>query len=123
MRRRLERLRHQIVQAGPTAIEPTRKDVSSVGVADEDEQALTEMLQVLASERNKKQSELLALIDRALGKLADRPAEYGQCEECQEEIPSRRLTLMPYATLCTSCQSEQDPKRGAGRRHLNDFSK
>jgi DnaK suppressor protein len=121
LRRRLERLRRELSAAGPVPIEPTRKDAATVGVADEDEQALTEMLQVLASQRNKKQSEIGGLIDRALGKLAERPDEYGRCEECEEPIPARRLQLMPYVLLCTACQAEKDPTRGVGRRKLTDY--
>jgi DnaK suppressor protein len=123
LRRRLERLQRELSAAGPIPIEPTRKDDATVGVADEDEQALAEMMQVLASQRNKKQSELSGMIARAMGKLADRPDEYGQCEECGEDIQPRRLELMPYVLLCTECQAEHDPKRGVGRRRLNDFEK
>jgi DnaK suppressor protein len=121
MKQRLVRLRASLVEKGDAKIEPTRKDASSVGVADEDEQALTEMLQILASSRNKQQSELVGLMDRALRKLADAPDEYGVCEECEEPIAPRRLELMPYATLCTECQAERDPKRGVRRRSAGDL--
>lgn len=122
-RRRLEALRAQIVNTGPARIEPTRKDASAVGVADEDEQALTEMLQILASSQNRRQSEEVARIDRSLRKLADAPETFGQCEECEEEIAPRRLALMPYATLCTDCQTARDPRRGEGRKSLTDFKR
>ena len=67
----LEKLRADTLAEGPQKIEPNRKDASSVGMADEDEQALSEMLQTLASQRNRKQAELIKQIDRALRKLAD----------------------------------------------------
>jgi DnaK suppressor protein len=118
---RLEKLREQLLSTGPAKIEPTRKDTSSVGVPDEDEQALTEMLQILASTQNRKQAEELGRIDRALRTLAERPEEYGVCDACGEAISPRRLELMPYVTLCTECQAEQDPRRGSGRRSLTDF--
>jgi DnaK suppressor protein len=120
-RRRLEALRAQLLAAGPARIEPTRKD--AVGVADEDEQALTEMLQILTSSKNRRQSEEIGRIDRALRQLADAPESYGRCEECEEEIAERRLLLMPYATLCTDCQAARDPRRGVGRRSLTDFER
>jgi len=81
----------------------------------------TEMLQILASSQNRKQSEELGLIDRALRKLAEAPGDYGMCEECDEPIAPRRLELMPYATLCTECQSARDPQRGKTRKSLTDF--
>lgn len=119
--RRLRALREQIVDAGPAKIEPNRKDATSSGVADEDEQALSEMLQVLASSQNRKQSDALSRIDRALRKLAEEPETYGLCEECEEEIARKRLDLMPYVGLCTECQAAHDPKRGVTRRSLREF--
>jgi DnaK suppressor protein len=121
--RRLEALRAQLQKAGPAKIEPNRKDSTATGVADEDEQALSEMLQVLASSQNRKQSDAIARIDRALRRLADDPDSFGLCEECEEEIPVKRLEVMPYATLCTECQAARDPRRGGTRRSLTDYEK
>lgn len=117
----LRRLRAQLVASGPARIEPNRKDPSSVGVSDEDAQALSEMLQVLASQRNRGQAELLGRIDRALRKLASTPEDFGLCEECEEELDPRRLALMPYATRCAGCQAKADPRVGGTRRKLTDF--
>jgi len=118
---RLEHLRVELLAAGPAKIEPTRKDDATVGVADEDEQALAEMMQILASTKNRKMSEELGLIERALRKLTEAPGDYGLCEECDEEIAPRRLELVPYATLCTECQAARDPRRGKTRKSLTDF--
>jgi DnaK suppressor protein len=79
------------------------------------------MLQTLASTRNRESAQLLAAIDRALAKLADRPDEYGTCEDCEEDIPARRLEVMPWAALCTECQSKQDPKRNVARKKITDY--
>jgi DnaK suppressor protein len=122
-RRRLEALRASIAASGPAKIEPTRKDTSAVGVPDEDEQALTEMLQILASTKNRRQSEEVGRIDLALRKLSEEPESYGVCEECEEDIAERRLELMPYATLCTECQAARDPRRGESRKSLTDFKR
>jgi DnaK suppressor protein len=120
-RKTLERLRAEALRAGPARIEPNRRDPSTAGVADEDEQALSEMMQVLASKRNEGQAALVARIDRALHKLADAPDEFGMCEECEEEIGAKRLAAVPYATLCLACQAKRDPKLGASRKKLTDF--
>jgi len=117
----LRQAREQLLRSGPAKIEPNRTDPVATGVADEDAQALSEMLQVLASQRNKGQADLLARIDRALRKLGDDPDEYGLCEECEEPIAPKRLTLMPYALLCTACQAAREPKRTPTRRKLNDL--
>jgi len=117
----LQRLRSELLRTGPAKIEPNRTDPATTGVADEDAQALSEMLQVLASQRNRGQADLIARIDRALRKLSDAPDDFGLCEECEEAIPPRRLELMPWATRCAGCQARHDPRLGAPRRKLTDY--
>jgi RNA polymerase-binding transcription factor DksA len=121
IKKRLLELRAETLAEGPARIEPNRKDVSAVGVADEDEQALSEMMQTLASQRNRKQAELVKQIDRALARLSSHPDLIGLCEECEEEIPEKRLKLMPYASLCAGCQAKHDPQRGVTRRSITDY--
>lgn len=118
---KLEALREEIVSTGPKKIEPNRQDSATVGVSDEDAQALSEMMQTLASQQNKKQAEVVGKIDHALRKLETDPDEFGVCEECGDDISDKRLAFMPYATLCIECQTAQDPKRGERRRHAGDY--
>src|SRR5512132_3308891 len=120
-RKTLERLRAEVLDAGPARIEPNRRDPATTGVADEDAQALSEMMQVLASKRNEGQAALLRRIDHALTKLVDAPEDFGLCEECDEEIAPQRLAAIPYATLCIACQAKRDPRLGASRKKLTDF--
>lgn len=120
-RAQLVKLRDELTTAGPAKIEPNRKDPTSVGVADEDEQALSEMLQTLASERNKQRASELAQIARALRKIDEAPGEFGLCEECEEDIAAKRLDHMPYVALCAECQAAKDPRRGVTRRSLTDY--
>jgi DnaK suppressor protein len=120
-RRKLERLRAEILRAGPARIEPNRRDPATTGVADEDAQALSEMLQVLASRRNEGKAALLREVDRALAKLADAPEDFGLCEGCEEPIAAKRLALVPWAVLCVACQARRDPKLGGSRKKLTDF--
>jgi len=117
----LEKLRREALAQGPARVEPNRRDAAEVGVADEDAQALSEMLQAISSQRNKGQAERVARIDRALRKLADEPEDYGLCEECGEEIAQGRLVAMPEATLCAECQAARDPRRGGTRRKVTDY--
>ncbi|HET7786517.1 MAG TPA: TraR/DksA C4-type zinc finger protein [Myxococcales bacterium] len=120
-RKRLEALRRETLAKGPARVEPNRRDAAEVGVADEDAQALSEMLQAISSQRNRGQAERVARIDRALRKLAKEPEEYGLCEECGEEIAQGRLSAMPEATLCAECQAARDPRRGGTRRKVTDY--
>jgi DnaK suppressor protein len=120
-REALEKLRDDTIAAGDAKIEPNRTDTAAVGVPDEDAQALSEMLQTLASQRNRKNGELLAQIARALRKAAEKPETFGTCEECEEPIAKKRIELMPYVTLCADCQSARDPARNVARRKITDY--
>lgn len=114
-------LRKQTLEKGPARIEPNRTDETSTGVADEDAQALSEMLQAISSNRNAAQSQRLSRIDRALQKLAGDGELFGLCEECEEPIPAARLKAVPDAQFCAACQGKRDPLRGQGRRKTTDF--
>jgi DnaK suppressor protein len=120
-RDRLLRLLGEVERAGPARIEPNRRDPSTSGVADEDAQALSEMLQVLASQRNKGQADLAARIEKALARLAEAPEDFGLCEECEEPIATGRLEAMPWATFCAGCQGRREPRLGASRKKLTDY--
>lgn len=117
----LQKRRAQLIAEGPAKIEPNRKDPTTVGVADEDEQALSEMLQTLASSRNRDNARKLQEIDRALRKLRDAPDEFGLCEDCGDDIPLRRLELMPETSYCAECQAHFDPERKMRRKTLTDY--
>src|SRR5262245_55568535 len=120
--RRLIALREELLGRGPSKIEHNRRDEATTGVADEDAQALSEMHQVLASQRNAGQADVLARITRAIDRLGSDPEGFGLCDECEEEIPFARLEALPYATLCASCQASRDPPRHVRRRSATDFS-
>jgi DnaK suppressor protein len=55
--------------------------------------------------KEQERRELLA-IERALSKLAS--GAFGTCEDCGEEIPSKRLLVLPEARLCANCQAFEE---------------
>ena len=106
----------------PLKIEPNRTDEGRVG-GDEDEQPLNEMLQAIASNRNRNSEGVLARVMRALGKLRTDPDSFGECEECGDEIPPGRLEAVPYVEFCVACQGQKDaPKSGHTRKKLTDYT-
>lgn len=38
--------------------------------------------------------------------------EYGVCQDCGDPINAKRLTAIPWTTLCISCQEEKDEVGG-----------
>lgn len=120
LRQRLLELKAEIIKAGTMEIEPARRDIAEVG-ADEDEAPLAEMLQVIASNRNKARAGELQKIEAALVRLEENPDDFGLCRMCEDEIAQGRLMAMPYVELCVDCQSKRDPARGGARRHLTDY--
>jgi DnaK suppressor protein len=120
-RKRLLDLRAEILGEGDVEIEPGRTDPTAVG-SNEDDQPLAEMSQTIASSRNRNRSDVLARVVAALARLEGDPDSFGQCVDCGEDIPPKRMLLMPYVELCVECQQGHDGPRATGsRRHLRDF--
>nr|WP_240358575.1 TraR/DksA C4-type zinc finger protein [Myxococcus vastator] len=115
-------LHSELTEKTPSRIEPNRTDDARIG-GDEDEQPLNEMMQAIASNRNRNMDGVLARVLKALGKLREDPDGYGECEDCGDEIPLGRLRAMPYAEFCVTCQGNKDgPKGRATRSKLTDYT-
>jgi len=71
---------------------------------------------VLANERDliveklNREADLLRQVANAMDRI--RTGEYGICLECGEPISARRLTALPWAALCLSCQEASDREPG-----------
>ncbi len=48
-------------------------------------------------------------IDEALKRLSEK--DFGNCLTCNKPINKRRLTAIPYASMCIQCQSKEETKR------------
>src|SRR5213079_1512651 len=55
----------------------------------------------------------LKSIQEALKRM-DR-GEFGECIRCGEDINDKRLTAVPWATMCITCQEEAE-REGSGQR-------
>ena len=52
---------------------------------------------------------ILYEIDEALKRVEEKG--FGNCLSCSKPINRRRLTAIPYASLCIACQSKEETKR------------
>ena len=60
----------------------------------------------LTVERLNRETFLLRQVADALDRIVT--GEYGTCLECEEPISAKRLTALPWAALCLSCQEVAD---------------
>jgi DnaK suppressor protein len=82
-------------------------------VQDMEEQSLSDLFQDMDFAVMQMKADTLAKIDEALLRLED--GSYGTCAECDGEVAEARLKAVPFATLCRSCQEEEEA-RAAGER-------
>ena len=59
-------------------------------------------------ELGEKEREQLKEVDDALERIES--SEYGYCSECGEDIPEKRLDLIPYAKWCVDCKEKMEAK-------------
>ena len=74
-------------------------------VIDQSANDLERTLHLVLRERGRSK---LKAIDEALERIED--GTFGFCEDCGEKIPLRRLEVMPFATTCRDCKSEQEKR-------------
>lgn len=118
---RLDALEAAALEAG--AVNVRADDIGPVpSAADEDEAPFKEMDQSIASSRNRARAEQVARIADARRRLTEDPDSFGLCEVCEDEIPPRRLELLPFVRRCVGCQSAAEARPGrAVRRKVTDY--
>ena len=78
---------------------------SSEGLAVDDQAPLLHEQFVALRQRGMNRRKL-NLIDAALERLNN--GDFGVCQECDQEIPLKRLTIIPWAAHCVACQERLD---------------
>ena len=59
-----------------------------------------------------RESRLLKSVEEALDRIET--GAFGVCLGCEEEIPEKRLSAVPWASHCLSCQEKLDRRRATG---------
>lgn len=75
---------------------------------DEVDHASAEINQSVIFRLRDRERILLQKIEHALKKIES--GEFGNCEECGEEIAAKRLEARPVTTLCIKCKEIQELK-------------
>lgn len=55
-------------------------------------------------------------IEQALAKINNHT--YGSCEDCEEQIPEKRLNINPYFTTCVICAELREKENNQRKRSL-----
>lgn len=55
------------------------------------------------------QQEFLYEIDEALKRMEEKT--FGRCENCEKDIPLKRLKAVPFARFCIKCQGEAEKSK------------
>lgn len=104
---RLEVERDELLERAKAALgELTDKVVETSGDEADEAAALSETHLNLRFRDRERQ--LLEKIQGALERIKD--GSFGDCEECGEAIPEKRLEIRPVATLCVKCKEIEEKR-------------
>jgi DnaK suppressor protein len=109
LRELLHQKRREVVQSIETQLgRQLSEDVqqqldAALDVGDQSQADLTKDMDLTFLER---QNETRKDIEAALGRIEE--GTYGLCESCGDEIPEKRLTAMPFARFCITCQERHE---------------
>jgi len=113
---RLRELRKSLIKRREAIIREAKEEIAKyvsgearqlVDTAlDEGDWAVVDISEDLNLSRLTAQKKTLHDIDESLRKIDE--GTYGVCEECGEEISDKRLSVLPTATLCLSCQENKE---------------
>jgi DnaK suppressor protein len=104
-RKQLEEKRDEIVKRAQQTLQQDMT-LDADDLPDEMDLASSEYLQAFTFRLRGREKNLLDKIQRALERLDN--GTFGICEECDEQISSKRLEARPETTLCIRCKEEQE---------------
>jgi DnaK suppressor protein len=78
--------------------------LASQGRIAEEDQAQLSHDEFVQLQLNKRDWDVLKLVNAALDRLS--AGDYGICQRCEEPIAPRRLEVIPWAKYCVSCQEK-----------------
>ncbi len=108
LREQLEEKRAELASKSKIALENLRTENERGGrdTVDESTEERGQTAQLRHKDREKK---YLTKINHALERIED--GTYGQCVECGEVIPEKRLQARPAAVFCISCKEEREEEQ------------
>lgn len=81
---------------------------------DETDEIQGNLLIELTNQLNSRNTAKLAQIEAALKRVEDKT--YGKCQDCDEDIPEKRLLNNPHFQTCVSCAEEREAEEKQRKR-------
>lgn len=81
---------------------------------DETDEIQGNLLIKLTNQLNSRNTTKLAQIEAALKRVEDKT--YGKCQDCDEDIPEKRLLNNPHFQTCVSCAEEREAEEKQRKR-------
>jgi DnaK suppressor protein len=79
---------------------------------DPTDRALFESTQNFTLRIRDRERKLITKVQEALERVDD--GTFGICEECEEDIPKKRIEARPVTTLCVKCKTEAEDREKKG---------
>lgn len=99
-----EKKKRALISARKTLAEEATLDTDDL--PDEIDLASSEYQQGMTLRLRDREKYFIEKIDRAIEKIEN--GNFGNCEECGEEISLKRLEVRPETTMCIRCKEEQE---------------
>ncbi len=101
----LTSMKQKLTEGVEKCLQDSKEEVKG-GVPDiNDDATRTYNRQVLLN-LGEQEREQLERVEEAFLKFAD--GRYGICEKCSEDIPLKRLEIVPYVKLCVKCKNKME---------------
>lgn len=95
-------------------LKQVERDVAIDTDGDETDEIQGNLLIELTNQLNSRNATKLAQIEAALKRVDDKT--YGKCQDCEEDIPEKRLLNNPYFQTCVSCAEEHEAEEKQRKR-------
>ena len=92
----------------------SREDIALIQASDIMDAVQLAENRELAIETIQRSTRLLTHVWAALARLEE--GTYGTCQDCDSQIAERRLTAIPWAVRCVSCEEKAEQERSEERR-------
>ncbi len=102
----LEKMKQNLLAQKNSILSRGKQDLDVDNDGDETDEIQANMLVEINNHLGTRDFARLQDIDIALVKIDE--SSYGNCDDCGESIPEKRLSINPYFLTCISCAEERE---------------